>query len=301
MSNPRCVLPGVTCLLTRRCSEGRFFLSPSPAVNAIVRYCLALAALRYGIELHAFAFLANHFHLVATDCTGQLPLFMHDLDLLIARALNAHHGHFESFWAPGTYSLVQLPDADAVLEKMAYTLANPVAAGLVARSDLWPGVISRPDDIGAPAQMVARPPEFFRNAGPRALPEQVPLVLVPPPALAALPLVTVREMVAARLAAHEDRARRQRGGRPFLGRRQVLRQRAFARPRGRDQHFGLNPRVASRDQLTRTNALLELRSFLERYRRAWNLLKSGCRDLVVFPAGTWRVHRELGVLCEAPP
>src|SRR5512143_1941609 len=122
MSRPRCVLPGVTYLLSRRCSEGRFFLRPSAAVNAIVRYCLALAAERFGIVLHAFAFLSNHYHLVATDLSGQLPLFMHDLDLLLARALNALHGHFENFWAPGTYSEVALTTADTVLEKMAYTL-----------------------------------------------------------------------------------------------------------------------------------------------------------------------------------
>jgi putative transposase len=268
-------------------------------VNAIITYCLAVAAVRFGIELHAFAFLSNHFHLIATDCTGQLPLFMHDLDLLIARALNAHHGHFECLWAPGTYSLVQLPTADAVLEKMAYTLANPVAAGLVARSDLWPGVISSPTDLGAPARMVSRPPEFFRSAGPQALPAEVPLVLVTPPALAHLPLTTVRDLVAARLTEHEERARRQRGGRPYVGRRQILRQSVFARPRERDPHFGINPRVAARDRQARVEALLQLRSFLEAYRRAWKRLKAGFQD-VVFPAGTWRLHRELGLPCEAP-
>jgi putative transposase len=299
MSRPRCVLPGTSYLLTRRCSEGRFFLRPSPEVNDLIRYCLARAATRFGIALHAFCFLSNHFHLIVTDCLGQLPLFMHDLDLLLARALNAHHGHFESLWAPGTYSAVVLTTADSILDKMAYTLANPVAAGLVARADLWPGVISRPADLGAPAQLVARPAEFFRRTGPQALPAQVPLALVPPPGFTDVPLADLREVVAQRLAAHEDRARQGRRGRPFRGRRLILRQSVFARPRERDPHFGLNPRVAGRERSPRRAHLLGLRRFLDAYRHAWTQLKTGVRD-AVFPAGTWLLRRQLQVPCAAP-
>jgi putative transposase len=300
MSRPRCVLPGDTYLITRRCSERRFFLRPSPAVNAIVLYCLALAAHRFGVDLHAFSFLSNHYHLIVTDRRGQLPLFMHDLNLLLARALNARNGHFESFWAPGTYSVVRLTDADAILEKMAYTLANPVSAGLVSRADLWPGVSSRPCDLGAPPRMVSRPPEFFRREGPSSLPAEVPLVIVPPPGFADVPLATLREQVATRLADHEERARRHRRGRGFLGRRRVLLQPVFARPADDNPHFGLNPRVAGRDKRNRIEALLRLRSFLAAYREAWTKLKAGFRNQVVFPAGTWRLRRELGVPCEAP-
>lgn len=299
MSRPRCVLSGVTYLLTRRCSEGRFLLRPSAAVNAIIRYCLAVAAERFGVVLHAFAFLSNHFHLVATDLRGQLPLFMHDLDMLLARALNAHHGHFENFWTLGTYSAVALTTVDAIIEKMAYTLANPVAAGLVARSDLWPGVISRPCDIGAPAVLVSRPPAFFRKVGARALPAQVPLSLQAPPGFDDLSTEQLRALVAERLSAHEERARRQRGGRPLVGRERILRQSISERPRGNDPHFGLNPRVAGRDRAARLGALEQLRSFFQTYRRAREQLTAGARD-VVFPAGTWRLRRELGVPCEAP-
>lgn len=298
MSRPRCVLAGVTYLLTRRCSEGRFFLRPSAAVNGIIRYCLAVAAARFGVLLHAFAFLSNHYHIVATDLSGQLPLFMHDLDLLLARALNALNGHFESFWAPGTYSAVALTTADAVLEKIAYTLANPVAAGLVARSDLWPGVISRPSDVGAEPVLVSRPSQFFRADGPRVLPAQVPLALVAPPALADVPLATVRARIEEHLTAHEEQARRQRGGRAFAGSRQVLRQSPFARPRERDLRFRLDPRVAGREKAARIEALRQLRSFVDAYRHARELLRTGAPG-VLFPAGTWRLRRELGIPCAA--
>jgi putative transposase len=299
VSSPRRVIPGATYLVTRRCSERRFFLRPDPEVDAIILYCLALAAERNGILLHAFVVLSNHYHFILTDPRGVLPLFEHHFDMLLARALNARYGRFENFWAPGTYSAVVLTDRDAVLEKIAYVLANPVSAGLVSRSDLWPGLISRPSDIGAPPRVVPRPPQFFRQAGANSLPAAVPLALVVPPCCEDLPVEEVRALVAARLAEHEDGARAERQGRPFLGRRGVLRQRVFDRPGDHEPHFELNPRVAGRDKWKRIEALARLRSFLAAYRHAWEQFKSGFRS-VVFPAGTWKLRRELGVWCEAP-
>jgi hypothetical protein len=79
----------------------------------------------------------------------------------------------------------------------------------------------------------------------------------------------------------------------------VLRQRVFARPGAREPHFELNPRVAGRDRWKRIEALGRLRSFRTAYRQAWALFKAGLRA-VVFPAGTWKLRRELGVWCEAP-
>lgn len=300
VSAPRRVIPGDTYLVTRRCSERRFFLRPGPEVNAIILYCLALAAERYGISLHAFVVLSDHYHFILTDPRGVLPLFEHHFDLLVARALNARYGRFENLWAQGTYSAVVLPDRDAVLDKIAYVLANPVSAGLVCRSELWPGLISRPSQIGAPPRPVPRPPQFFRQTGPNALPAEVQLQLTVPPALVELPLEEVRDLVAARLADHEERARQERQGRSFLGRRGVLKQRVLDRPRDHEPRFRLNPRVAGRDKWKRIEALGRLRDFLTAYSQAWEQFKAGFRT-VVFPAGTWKLRRELGVWCEAPP
>jgi len=299
MSAPRCVLPGVTYLVTRRCSERRFFLRPAPEVNCIIRYCLALAASRHDIALHAYAVLSNHYHLVLTDRRGLLPLFMHDFNLLVARALNAHHAHFEAFWASGSYSAVTLTDDDAIREKIGYALANPVVAGLVCRSELWPGVISTAGEIGAPPRSVRRPPEFFRTHGTQVLPAELPLALVVPPGAEHLALSEVRAQMAKSVAEHENHARQARGARSFLGRRAVLRQRVFERPGNDEPRFQCNPRVAGRDQSARTGAIERLRTFLAAYRHAWERFREGLRS-VMFPAGTWKLKRELGVCCEAP-
>ena len=79
----------------------------------------------------------------------------------------------------------------------------------------------------------------------------------------------------------------------------MLSQRVFDRPGDHEPHFELNPRVAGRDKWKRIAALGRLRSFVAAYRHAWEQLKAGFRA-VVFPAGTWKLRRELGVWCEAP-
>ncbi len=133
MTAPRRVVPGTRYLLTRRSSERRFFLRPSRTVNHILRYVLAVATQRYGVALHAFCVLSTHLHLVLTDVKGNLPEFERYLHSLIARSINALHGHFESFWAPGSYSAVALLASEDVVSKCAYVLCNPTTAGLVRR------------------------------------------------------------------------------------------------------------------------------------------------------------------------
>lgn len=54
VTKPRCVLPEITYLLTRRCSERRFFLLPEPAVTLIFEYLLGLLSKQYGIQIHAY-------------------------------------------------------------------------------------------------------------------------------------------------------------------------------------------------------------------------------------------------------
>jgi REP element-mobilizing transposase RayT len=128
---PRIVRPGRTYLVTRRCSERRFFLKPSPIVEQVYTYCLAVASERFDAEIHAFCVLSNHQHIVLTDPHGVLPRFMHWLDKSIAACLNAFYARFEPLWVPGSYSAVHLVDAEDIIDKTAYVLANPVEAGLV--------------------------------------------------------------------------------------------------------------------------------------------------------------------------
>jgi REP element-mobilizing transposase RayT len=282
-------------LLTRRCSERRFFLRPSQKTNELFLYVLALAVSRYAIRLHAFCVLSNHYHLVVTDPHARVPAFMQFLDSLVARAMNASLGRFESFWAgASSYSAVAPLDPSDLVAKCAYVLANPVAAGLVRRGTEWPGLRSTPEQIGGAAIVARRPKEFFRDDG--YLPESIELRLTPPPHFSSA--AEFRELLSSEVLALEERHRCEieGEGRSFLGAARVLAQRPFSRPAPGEPRFRLNPRIAARDKWRRIEVLSRLKDFLNDYRKAWRARRAGALD-VAFPAGTYLLRILHGVQC----
>jgi len=133
-------MPGTTYLVTRRCYRRTFRLRPSPETTHILASCLGLAAEKTGILLHAVCFMSNHHHMVVTDPFGTLPDFLREVHRLTAKALNAAQGQWENLWSAEPCSAVQLADDEDIIDKIAYVAANPVAAGLVARPEDWPGL-----------------------------------------------------------------------------------------------------------------------------------------------------------------
>lgn len=296
MTAPRQVLPGTTYLITRRCAQRAFLLRPCPTTNAIFLYVLALAASRFGIHLHAYCVLSNHFHLVVTDPGARLPAFEQYLDSLVARAVNAALGRWEAFWAPSSYSAVALTSADDIIDKAAYVLANPVAAGLVQRGRDWPGLWSAPAAVGAAPLIAARPTTFFRANG--YMPERAELELTAPPGFDSPR--AFRERLARALATLEDEARSALAseGRAFLGAARVLAQKSWARPGAGEPRRRLKPRIAAGDKWKRIEALSRLVEFLDAYREAWTSMRAGVRD-ALFPAGTYLLRITQGVRCAA--
>jgi REP element-mobilizing transposase RayT len=296
MTAPRQVLKGTTYLVTRRCSERRFFLRPSRKTDAIFRYVLAVAANRYDIQVHAFCVLSNHFHLVVTDPHARLPEFHRYLDGLVARAVNCSLGRWETFWDPDSYSAVRLETEDAVFEKLVYVLANPVAAGLVRRGREWPGLWSEPDLIGGTPIVAERPTEFFRKFGP--MPASATLQLRRPPGFEAD--TAFAENLSKNLRDAEDRAAAalENEGRSFLGPARVLSQKPYARPAPGEPRRGLNPRVGCRAKWKRIEALQRLREFASAYKEALDAWRAGVRD-ALFPPGTWLMRVQHAALCQA--
>lgn len=295
MTAPRQVLPGTTYLVTRRCSQRQFLLRPGQTTNQVFGFVLAVAARRFGVRVHAFCVMSNHFHLVVTDPLAKLPAFQQYLASLVARALNASLGRWEDFWAPSSFSAVALATPDDVVAKAAYTLANPVAAGLVRRGRDWPGLRSTPDSVGA-SHDYPRPADFFRKRGPT--PAKATLEFSAPPGFASA--AEFRARLAAALGALEAKARTTVDGRTrtFAGAEVVLAQRPTARPSGPEPRRGLSPRVAAADKWKRMEALARLVDFVAAYRRAWRAFCAGLRQ-TVFPAGTYKLRVLQRVRCTA--
>jgi REP element-mobilizing transposase RayT len=299
MTAPRQILPGTTYLVTRRCSQRQFLLRPSSVTNETYGFILAVAAKRFGIEIHAFCVMSNHALLVLTDPEARLPAFSRYLDSLVARALNPTLRRRENFWAPSSYSAVALQGPSDVVDKVAYLLANPVAAGLVRRGRMWPGLWSEPAQMGAGALEFKRPAHFFRKKGAKALPERASLELAVPQGIGTRE--QFRRAVSDSLQEREEEAAAglAADGRGFLGVRRVLVQRPTGDPPRPEPRRGLNPRVACRDTGRRIEALGRLVEFLRDHRQAFVQWRAGAR-CVVFPAGTYLMRVLHGASCAAP-
>jgi REP element-mobilizing transposase RayT len=282
MTAPRLLLKGASYLVTRRCLGRRFLLRPGKVPNMVVGYALARAAVSSGVRVHAFCVMSNHVHLVVTDPSANLPSFLQSLDGLVARAINSLYGQYDYFWESSGYNATALGSAEDVLDRCAYVLANPVAAGLVRQARRWPGLWSAPTDIGRTLEF-ERPTHFFNPRG--YMPERIGLELSVPPGFASPEVF--RERLAAALAAREAEATSERVS--FLGRARVLRQRALDRPVSRERHRQLRPRFAARDSGRRLELARRLKTFLAEYGEALEAWREGRRD-VVFPEGTYHMR-----------
>ena len=299
MTAPRQVLPGSTYMVTRRCSERRFFLRPSELVNQVFTYCLAYAAQRTGVLIHSWVAMSNHWHAVLTDPHARLPEFMECINKLVGKCINAHLGRWESLWSSEHFSAVRLETDETVMAKLLYTLANPLQDELVESWSQWPGAISGPRACASRAVEVRRPTVFFRDAG--QMPKSVRLEATVPPCFGDAKKHSFAARLARRLEAREAELREElvAKGRKLLGREAVLAQDPFDRPKSFEPRRGLNPRVACADKWRRVEALSRLKAFLEAYRRAREAFVSGKRN-VEFPAGTYWLRRHAGCKAASP-
>jgi putative transposase len=290
MTAPRLLLRGASYLVTRRCLEQRYFLTPTEETTATFAYLLALAARRYRIRLHAWCVMSNHFHLVLTDPDARLPEFHRFLDGLLARAVNSQHGRRDHFWQSNTYNAVRLATPEDIVAKAAYTLANPVAARAVRHGRTWPGLWSSPTLAGAAGLRIARPKHFFTDDG--GMPAEVELTLTTPPGFESAR--AYRRALEAELGWQEDRAAQ--GVEHFEGVLAVRRQRWDKRPKAVEPPGGIKPRLAGREEETRSGLLDELEAFLEAYQDALLAWREK-RRRVVFPAGTHLMRVAHAVAC----
>jgi putative transposase len=273
-------------MFTRRCSERRFFLCPDALVTNSFWYCLGWAAEKHGMLLHGAVALSNHVHVVATDPRGVYPDFLRDFHGLLARVVNAARGRWEHFWDANQASVVLLEDEAAQLEKVVYTLTNPV--GLVDKAADWPGATSVAAVLNGTTIVAKRPEHFFRTADAGGgMPATVKLFFSPPPAFSERPIREYRALVEERVDSVETEAAaaRRTAGTTVLGQRRILAQLWSDKPSDTEPRRQLSPNVACRDKWLRIERLQLNKHFQEIYRAARDAFRAGLE--AIFPCGTW--------------
>lgn len=127
--------------ITNRCAGGRFLLTPTEEANRIIRGSLARYADRWDIELFAWIFMGNHFHLIARSEDLNISEFMRDFQRDVSSEIKDETGWDLSVF-PKRFDAEKILDDPMLHSKIKYTVLNPVRAGLVEHPADWPGVSS---------------------------------------------------------------------------------------------------------------------------------------------------------------
>ena len=290
MTQPRLILPGTTYLVTRNTLGGRHLFRPDSHINRVFMYCLFACARQLDIEVHAAVLMSTHEHLVVTDPTGRISVFLCRFHRLVAKCTQVLRGWKENVWEHRDCSVVALLSPQAVLREMAYTMANPAKDHLVTRAKEWPGVHTRLRDLKGRTISVRKPDAYFRRQNKR-----YPVALN---ASFSLPRVLVEhygkqgaiDAIATQVSRFEMEAARQRlsRGTRVLGANAAQRSSPYrctvgSRPaRGRNPHFA----VGTGQARLFAWAAARLKAFRRAYRKAYDRWKQG-EHSQLFPAGTF--------------
>ncbi|WP_438029158.1 transposase [Sorangium sp. So ce233] len=289
MSQPRSIVPGATYLITRRVLRRYFLLRPDSAITQLIVYTLTVTARRYGILVHALCVMSTHLHLVVTDTRGELPRFLQQFHRLVALGTKVLRAWEGSVWDHGATSVVHLATRDALVDKIAYTLANPVTAGLVQHAHEWPGAKVLVSEIGSGILHAKRPETYFNPKNPQ-WPEEAVLPITLPPSVQAGDDDKFRRDITHRLEQHEEQARAtaQRKGLDFLGAARACGVSPYERATSLEPLRELNPTfaVGRGRKHARNAAIAAMRDFRTAYRRSLEHWRAGVRT-AVFPVGTW--------------
>ena len=129
--------------VTSRTIQGRLLLQPSPQIADLCRGVLARAARLYPVEIHAFAFLGNHYHLLMTvPDARRLAEFMNFLNSNLAREVGRAVGWRERFWGRRYQAIAVSAEPAAQVGRLRYILSQGCKEGLVRRPEDWPGATS---------------------------------------------------------------------------------------------------------------------------------------------------------------
>ena len=254
--------------------------------NQIYLYCLAVAANKFDIAVHAPMLMSTHEHLICSDPLGNHCRFTHKFHRDVANAMKVYRKWEGPIWDDRPPNVVELLTAEAIVQETAYALINPVKEGLVKHQNEWPGVTVKVDDIGVTTLRIRRPKLYFDADNPN-WPEIAELPITTPPGFETSEFQQLlREEVRERRreALKQVRAK----GWRILGKHRVLSMSPYKRAKSFFEFGARTPTLAAgRGQKKLLQLAIEqLRLFRRVYRDAIERYKAGLAD-VRFPEGTW--------------
>ena len=296
MTQPRRHIAGQIAMLTRRCSQRRYFLRPDDYINDVLPFEMGKAAERHGQQVYAAMAMSNHVHFGVGDTTGERSKFMQDVMSGIARARNRDLERTGHFWEAGSYGDTVLLDEDSIERKLLYIWLNPVRAGLVERAEDWPGFKILPRHWGETIR-IEKPGKFYGRNNP----DVVEFVPQPPPGFEHMELEDVKAYFEDLLQFAEDEIAALRRERQLSvrGPAAIKAVEPRGRPKTKAPFRTLNPRFATRNHELMAWAKASYRAFCDRYETMRQRWVAGTKN-VRFPCGTVQLKRCAPIRCKTP-
>jgi putative transposase len=131
----------------------------------LYRACLARAARDRGVAIHAYVFMTNHVHLLATPrLADSMPKMMQSIGRIYVKYFNSTYGRSGTLWE-GRYKAAIVDDERYLLTCMRYIELNPVRAQMVASPDEFPWSSYSANACGSEDTLV-EPHPIYRGLGP---------------------------------------------------------------------------------------------------------------------------------------
>jgi len=131
MARPlRYFVPDLTLHVVQR-GNNRGLIFRTPSDYEVFLVTLRLAINRYGLRVHAYVLMTNHFHLLVTpESPSALPRAMQSIGRRYVRFFNDRYERTGGLWE-GRHKIALIHDERYWLTCMRYIELNPVRAGLV--------------------------------------------------------------------------------------------------------------------------------------------------------------------------
>jgi len=134
---PRLTLPGYPHHVILRGNNRQPIFASSADYQTLLDL-LDENAKKFGVAIHAYVLMSNHFHLLATPQTADgLPQMMQAVGRRYVRYFNDRQKRSGTLWE-GRYKSTLIQSERYLLACMAYIDLNPVRAGLVAQARDYP-------------------------------------------------------------------------------------------------------------------------------------------------------------------
>jgi putative transposase len=160
---PRLTVPGYPHHIIQRGNNRQAIFDGSADYEALLAM-LDENAREFGVAIHAYVLMSNHFHLLATpETTEGIPRMMQAVGRRYVRRFNQKHARTGTLWE-GRYKSTIIQAERYLLACMVYIDLNPVRAGLVAEPATYPWS-SHPHYLGLRRDKLVSPHPLYWALG----------------------------------------------------------------------------------------------------------------------------------------